>query len=74
MQEVERSEGSRQKLLNPLAKEGSAAFHKFSSISLGQQKFSPEDLIVETIANSEKVCPPFTPLHLNVISLICSCC
>jgi hypothetical protein len=27
---------------------------KFSSISLGQQKFTPEDLIVETIANSEK--------------------
>ncbi|CAL8467439.1 g6977 [Coccomyxa elongata] len=44
-QEVERSDGSRQKLLNPLTKEGSAALPKFSSISLGQQKFTPEDLI-----------------------------
>ncbi len=51
---MERSDGSRQKLLNPLTKEGSAALPKFSSISLGQQKFTPEDLIVETIANSEK--------------------
>ncbi len=56
VQEVERSDGSRQKLLNPLTKEGSAAPPKFSSISLGQQKFAPEDLIVETIANSEKAC------------------
>ncbi|KAK9909747.1 hypothetical protein WJX75_006863 [Coccomyxa subellipsoidea] len=54
--EVERSDGSRQKLLNPLTKEGNSAMPKFSSISLGQQKFTPEDLIVETIANSEK--PP----------------
>ncbi|BDA42921.1 probable mechanosensitive ion channel protein 10 [Coccomyxa sp. Obi] len=54
--EVERSDGSRQKLLNPLTKEGSVALPKFTSISLGQQKFTPEDLIVETIANSEK--PP----------------
>lgn len=54
LQEVERSDGSRQKLLNPLTKEGSSALPKFSSISLGQQKFTPEDLIVETIANSEK--------------------
>lgn len=57
VQEVERSDGSRQKLLNPLTKEGSSALPKFSSISLGQQKFTPEDLIVETIANSEKAWP-----------------
>lgn len=52
---MEGSDGSQQKLLNPLTKEGSG-LPKFRSISLSQRKFTPEDLIAVTIQNSEKVC------------------
>jgi hypothetical protein len=56
---VERSEGSRQKLLGSSAKEG-GGLGKWASISM-QQKFSPEELIVESIVNSEKVFLIFDP-------------
>lgn len=50
---LERSDGSRQKLLSPLVKEGSG-IGKWTSMST-QQKFCPDELIAETIATSEKV-------------------